>query len=330
VPPERDERVAGERADSATAETPPTVVTVGGAMVDHQYALSNLPESDGGAYVRDERKGFGGVAANVASALTRLGRSTGVVTRLGEDDRGDAALADLRDRGIDTERVRRGPEPSTYSMVLRADDERMVITGGESCAALRPRAGDREYLSQAEAVAVTAYAPDAMTAAVVEAREDGAVTRYSFDLSGPLAELRDRGTEPRTVDRAIAACDLLVAGEVALSAYCDHHGADDPIALLRERGIERAALTRGEDGATLLTPEDTVDVPAFAVETVDPTGAGDAFHAGLVDAWLLDGRPPQEAGRFAAAVAALNCTAEGARGGLPTRRAVHELLERRS
>jgi ribokinase/sulfofructose kinase len=211
-------------------------------------------------------------------------------------------------------------------MVLCADDERMVVTGGESCAALRPRAGDREYLSRAEAVAVTAYAPDATTAAVVEAREDGAVTRCSFDLSGPLAELRDRGTEPRTVDRAIAACDLLVAGEVALSAYCDHHGADDPIALLRERGVERAALTRGEEGATLLTPEDTVDVDAFAVETVDPTGAGDAFHAGLMDAWLLDGRPPREAGRFAAAVAALNCTGEGARGGLPTRAEVADLL----
>jgi ribokinase/sulfofructose kinase len=305
------------------------VVTVGGAMVDRYYALSNLPAPDGGAYVRDERTGFGGVAANVASALTRLGRSTGIVTRLGDDDDGDAALADLRDRGIDIERVRRGSERSTYSMVLRSGGERMVVTGGRSCAALRPRAGDREYLSRADAVAATAYAPDAVTGAVLAAREAGAIDRLSFDLSGPLAELRDRGTEPQTVDRAVAACDLLVVGEVALSAYLDHHGATDPVTLLRDRGVGRAALTRGEDGATLVTPEETVDVDAVDVATVDSTGAGDAFHAGLVDAWLLDGRPAAAAGRFAATVAALNCTGEGARGGLPTRAAVEEALASR-
>jgi ribokinase/sulfofructose kinase len=59
---------------------------------------------------------------------------------------------------------------------------------------------------------------------------------------------------------------------------------------------------------------------------VDPTGAGDAFTAGLVDAWLLEGRPAREAGRFAAAAAALNCTGDGARGGLATRAEVERLV----
>lgn len=305
------------------------VVTVGGAMVDRYYALSNLPDPDGGAYVRAQQRGFGGVAGNVASAAARLGRSAGILTRLGEDEDGDAALADLRDRGIDTERVRRGPERSTYSMVLRADGERMVITGGDSCAAIRPREADRPYLAAADAVAVTAYTPDAMTDRVVDWRESGVVGRLSVDLSGPLAELRDRGTEPDTVDRAVAACDLLLVGEVALAAYLAHHDADEPVEFLRRQGVERAALTHGADGATLVTPEEVVEVDALDVETADPTGAGDAFHAGLIDAWLLDGRPPREAGRFAAAVAALNCTGEGARGGLPTRSAVAELLDSR-
>jgi ribokinase/sulfofructose kinase len=73
-----------------------------------------------------------------------------------------------------------------------------------------------------------------------------------------------------------------------------------------------------------------VAVPAFDVDVVDATGAGDAFVAGLVDAWLLAGEPAAEAGRHAAAVAALNCTATGARGGLPDRAAVEQFRRERA
>jgi len=319
----------GSEGGDGAASAAPTVVTVGGAMVDEYYTLSNLPAPDGGAYVRGEREGFGGVAANVASAAARLGRSTGIVARVGEDDRADAIEADLAERGIDAERVRRGPEPSTYSMVLRAGGQRMVVTGGRSAAALDLREADWPVLRGADVVVTSAYTPEAVTGALVDARADGEIDRLAFDLSGPLPELADRGTTPATVDRAVGTADLFQAGEVALASFCDHHDAADPVALLRERGIDRAALTRGEDGATLLTPTETVDVDAVDVETVDPTGAGDAFHAGLVDAWLLDDRSPAAAGRFAAAVAALNCTGDGARGGLPTRGAVESFLASR-
>ncbi len=317
----------GNAGGDGDASASPAVVAVGGAMIDEYYTLSNLPAPDGGAYVREEREGFGGVAGNVASALARLGRSTGVVARLGDDDRADAVEADLAERGIDAERVRRGPEASTYSMVLRAGGQLMVVTGGRSAAALRLREGDWPLLREAEVVATTAYTPDAVTSALVDARIDGEIDRLTFDLSGPLAELTDRGTAPATVDRAVATADLVQAGEVALASYCDHHDAADPVALLRDRGVRRAALTRGAAGATLVTPDREVSVDAVDVDAVDPTGAGDAFHAGLVDAWLLDGRSPAAAGRFAAAVAALNCTGDGARGGLPSREAVADLVE---
>ncbi|MFC7235033.1 carbohydrate kinase family protein [Halosegnis marinus] len=303
----------------------PELVTVGGAMVDRYYTLSNLPEPDGGSYVRERRDGVGGVAANVASAAARLGRDTGIVSRVGEDAAGDTVLADLRERGVDTDRVRRGPEESTYSLVFRADGERMVVTGGESCAALALAEGDRPYLRDAGVVAATAYVPERAADPLVAMAEADEVT-LAFDLSGPLAELADRAMTPATIDRAVGACDLFLAGEVALAAYLDHHGADDPVAFLRERGVERAALTRGADGATLLTPDGTLEIDAFDVEVTDATGAGDAFLAALADAWLLDGNSPEEAGRFAAAVAACNCRGDGARGGLPTREEALALL----
>ena len=121
---------------------------------------------------------------------------------------------------------------------------------------------------------------------------------------------------------------------MALRSYLDHHGVDEAdveagARFLRARGVTRAALTRGDEGALLVDGDETVTVPSYDVEVVDATGAGDAFVAGLVDAWLLDARDPAEAGHHAAAVAALNCTAEGARGGLPGRTAVDRFRERR-
>ena len=305
----------------------PTVVAVGSAIRDDYLTLSNLPEPDGGAFVRERREGFGGVAANVACALARLDRSVGMVTRLGDDGDAPAVERDLRERGVDTTRVRRGEERSTYSLVLRADGERMVITGGRAAAALELREADWPFLRGADAVVTNAYAPDRVVQGLVEARAAGELEALAFDLSGPLAELRGRGTEPGTVDDAVETCDLFVSGEVALASYLDHHGASgDAAPFLRERGLTRGALTRGAEGATLVTPEEAVEVAAVDVDVVDPTGAGDAFTAGLVDAWLLEGRPAREAGRFAAAAAALNCTGDGARGGLATREEVERLV----
>lgn len=321
---------SGERQD---------LVAVGSAVVDRYRRLTNLPEPDGGAHIRETRQEFGGVAANVACTAARLGHEAGVVTRLGTGEDGthrdaEAIRADLDERGVDTARVRRGEERGTYSTVLVGPDgRRMVLNGGESVPALRLGARDWPYLERARTVVTSAYAPDAVVADLLEARAEGSLSALAFDLSGALSELEGRGVTPATVDEAVATADLVVAGDVALRSYCSYHGVDaspgSVAAALRERGVRRAALTRGPDGVTLLTPDRTVGVDALDVDVVDTTGAGDAFTGALTTAWLLGDHPPARAGRFAAAVAGLNCTARGARGGLPTREAVRAALDRR-
>jgi len=313
----------------------PEVVAVGSAIVDRYYHLSNLPEPDGGAFVRDTWRGFGGVAANVACAASHLGRAVGMVARLGTDGDADEVLADLREHGVDAARVRRGEEPSTYSMILVSPaGERMIVTGGEAARNLRLADDDLAHAAGADAVFTNAYVPDRATRPLVEARAAGDLAPLAFDLSGPLAELEARGTTPGTIDDAVAHADLFVADAVSLRSYLAHHGhsdasLEDGARFLRERGVERAALTRGEEGCLLVDGDDTVAVPAYDVDVADATGAGDAFVAGLVDAWLLDRRDAAEAGRHAAAVAALNCTGAGARGNLPDRETVRRFRDRR-
>lgn len=339
--------------DPATSPTPPTsldldAVAVGSAVEDRVYALTNLPEPDGGAFVREESTAVGGVAANVAAALSLLGRDTGVVSRVGDDDAGDRILADLRERGIDARHVRRGEpaEQTSYSLVLRdPEGERMIIAGGESVPNLRLTGADRDYLRRADLAFASAYAPDPVSTALVEAAEGGEDAEAAkaaeggntpddfpplvFDLAGPLSELDGRATRPETLDRLLPVCDCFVANAVSARSYLGEEPRE-AIETLRARGVSRAAVTRGTDGAFLLADDgEVLDIPAFEVETVDTTGAGDAFTAGLVHAWLLGNRSPEVAGRFAAATAALNCTAENARGGLPTEAEVEAFLESR-
>lgn len=303
----------------------PDVVVVGSAVRDEYYTLSNLPERDGGAFVRGHETGVGGVGANVAVALARLGRYVGLIARVGETD-APTIESHLAEEGVDIGRLRRGDEEPTYSLVLRdGAGERMVVTGGESTRRLRIDDADLAYCRQADVVFTYGYVPDPVVTALLDAETPPLV----FDLPGPLEELTGRGTEPPTVDRAMAEADLVIAGAVATRDYLGCPPSDG-VGVLRDRGVERAALTAGADGAHLLDGDRTVAVPAFEVDAVDTTGAGDAFTAGLLDAWMLDGHDPAHAGRYAAAVAALNCREPTAQRGLPTREAVEAFLADRT
>ena len=304
------------------------VVTVGSALVDYVYTLSNLPEPDGGAFVRESTTTVGGVAANVSSGLAALDRDVGTVARLGKDAGKDIKTT-LRTRGLDVTRVRSGPEKSSYTLILRGPGgERMVVAGGQSVPQLRLDATDRNYLANANVVFSSAYASDAVVAELVAARERGEISKFVFDLAGPLSELDGRGTTPETIDRVLSVADLFVVGEVAARSY---FGGDveDAIAALRRHPIPCAAVTRGNEGAVLLAGDTAIDVPAISVPVEDTTGAGDAFTAGLTHAWILGTASPADAGRFAAGVAALNCTAEGACGRLPSEPSVRALLDER-
>lgn len=294
----------------------PSVVCVGAATIDRAYEVTNLPEPDGGAFAHSVTESFGGVGANVATGVAKLGRETALLARLGNDELGDRVEADLRDGPIKPGLVRRRPGTTTHCIIPRdSAGDRMIITAGDSTKRLRLDEEDRRRLSAADALFATAYVPDQVTSTLVDiaAAPDGPA--LAFDLSGSIEELQDRGTERATIDRAVEAADLFVVGEVAAEAYLECP-ASEAADTLRERGCTRGAVTFGEAGATLFTSDETTHVDAFPVETVDTTGAGDAFVAGLVDRWLLGDDDAATAGRFAAAAAALNCEAAGARGGL--------------
>src|SRR5207248_6284489 len=100
----------------------------------------------------------------------------------------------------------------------------------------------------------------------------------------------------------------------------------------RQYGMTVAAMTLGAHGSLALTEGRFVYAPAFVVNCVDTTGAGDVFHGAFCYS-VLQQMPIAEALEFSNAMAALNCTAIGARGGIATLEAASRLRaggERRS
>jgi len=121
--------------------------------------------------------------------------------------------------------------------------------------------------------------------------------------------------------------DILITSEPFARAAS---GKDSPEAALTEmRRMYPAKVlgaTFGSAGSFFWIDGKIVNIPAFKVDVVDTTGAGDSFHAGFEVAYLESG-DILYAARFASAVAAIKCTRIGARAGLPDRRSVLEFLD---
>ena len=355
-----------------TADGSPAVLAVGAAAIDEWYAVSNIPEPDGGAFANEVTTAFGGVGANVAVALDRLGRDAGLVSRVGDDEYGRRARGYLADTGVDATHVAVCDESHTRSLILRdPDGERAIVTAGESFRGLRLDDDALAAMADADAVFLTAYTPDRAARRVLDrveslraaaaAGERSGPPALVFDLSGAVEELVGRGTEPDTIHRLLHAADLFVADGVAAPAFFGSAAdAVDRIATAQvaatgsRRGSRsgptwpRAVLTHGADGMTAIAGGEVERFDAFDVDTVDATGAGDAFTAGLIDRWIAGGSGDSDDRRdtgdsddrggpdgvargvtFAAAVAAINCTARFTQPGLPTRSEVEAFLAER-
>jgi len=303
----------------------PTLVAVGNALVDHTYLLTNVPSPDGGAFVLDREDRPGGVETNVAVVTDALGVEAGIIARLGDDADADAIERHLAGTGVDHERVRRAPDATTsYCLVLTTEaGERIIIGGGDSTLGLALDGADLAYLREAGVTFASAYAP----AAVIE-RLAALDTPFAFDLAGQFEDLEHRGLTRAALDDVLGEIDLFVANVASARSYLERGGSPRELAAtLRARGAARGAITSGAEGALLFDADDAYFVDPIDVDVVDTTGAGDAFTAGLVRAWLLEGREPPAAGRYAAAAAALNCTSPGAQTDPPTADEVAAVLD---
>lgn len=302
----------------------PTVVVAGNALIDHTYRLTNMPAPDEGAFVRRYERHLGGVSTNVGTIVSKLGHDTGLIARVGDDDDGDAVVELLADSPLRTRIQRRKDDETSYCLVLTGPDgARIIIGGGDSTLRLSLNETDRRWVDDAEATFTSSYAPARVARTL--ARSDPPLV---YDLSADFTDLRERGINRDAVESLLPNVACFVTTHSAATSFLrTDRSPEGCIEELLARGATRGAITCGAAGAYLFDGSTVMEVPSLAVDVRDTTGAGDAFTAGLIHAWILNDDDVRDAGRFAAATAALNCSVEGAHTNAPTVDEVEARLE---
>ena len=257
----------------------------------------------------------GGKGANQALQLARLGIDTYMVGRVGDDAYADQVLHSLLDAGVRTEHVIRDPESQTGIGGVFVDDaaDNYIIVIPQANMNWHPDelTGAEDLIRGAGLLLCQLETPAAIVDRAIRFAKAAGVTTVLN--TAPAADL------PRDL---FAHIDLLISNESESVHYLGQLEIDAARALdaarqLRKLGSGAVAITLGERGAVAVDHDQQLRCPAFAVDAVDVTAAGDAFCGGLAYA-RLRGLALDEGLRFACACGALAATKAGAQPSLPT------------
>ena len=291
--------------------------------------LIEFNETSPGTYTR----GFGGDTSNCAIAAARQGADVAYLTALGTDTFGDELMALWQREGIETAHVRRRDDAPTGLYFVTHDHQghHFSYRRAGSAASLMATADlPRDALEQSKYLhlsaisqAISATACDACLEAMSTMRAAGHKVSYDTNLRLALWPL------PRA--RAVVVASLPLAHVVlpSLEDAVALTGQEDPHAILDwflEAGPELVALTMGPEGCWVATSTLRERVPAFAVDALDATGAGDVFDGALL-ARLVAGDEPADAARYAAVAAALSTRGVGAVAPIPHATDVRAAIE---
>jgi sulfofructose kinase len=291
------------------------ILCVGHACFDLTFAVANQPGPDEKCVADALVSSGGGPAANAAVTVARLGLRAAFAGYLGNDPWGERHFQEFRDEGVNTDFVVRGSAPTPLSAILvKPDGKRTVVNyAGETGYLPKERLDFSDI--RPHVILFDGHQPWLSLALVEVARRSGIPT------------ILDAGSvHPGT--RALAErVDTLACSEKFAHEYTGQADALQAVTRLNELAAT-AVITLGRDGLVWSQAGAVRRLPAFAVDAVDSTGAGDVFHGALA-VGLAEGWDWEQSLRFASAAAALSCTRRGARPGIPTRAEVLGFLSSR-
>ena len=308
----------------------PDVVTFGESM-----ALFRADPAEPLRTARRFGRSIAGAESNLAIGLSRLGCSAGWFGRVGDDPLGLGILSTLRAEDVDVSRAIVDDAAPTGLLVRDTHAERRIDVVyarlGSAGSRLSPSDLDRDYLISARVLHVTgitpALSPTALAAtaeAVRIASEAGVVVSFDPNLRRRLWP--DMAAARRALLPLIERSQIVLVGHAEATLLT---GQETPVAAgqwLTDHGVTTVAVKLGADGALGFGGGHSYHGQALAVHPADPIGAGDAFDAAFLCAWMRGADLPEcvDEGNLAAGLSIQVC---GDIEGLPYR---HEMDERRA
>ncbi len=295
------------------------IAVIGSVSVDMALRTPQIPRPGENVYGFEFKMGAGGKGANAATAIARLGGKALIVGCIGDDELGDLELSVLKAERVDTSTLTIVPGVATdvvcvmvveggQNAVLAISSTNRLLTGAAVAAALRPHWG------QLDAVVANfeCHGSAISTAIQLSTAHDIPVVVDAGPICDHSPEVWSRATvlSPNIQE-------ALFLGGVENAPQPEENTIRMAARRLLARGPRAVVVKMGDKGALLVTEDEEHVIPAFQVEAVDTTGAGDAFTAALTLA-LARGMELAAAVRYANAAGALATTRFGALEAMPT------------
>ena len=292
-----------------------SVIGLGYCCVDFISLVPRIPNIDESVRILESTKQGGGVVATAIVTLARLGAKTFFLGCVGDDDHGQFVISDLKNEGVNISNMVIVPSLRTsfsYILIDKSTGKRTIAYYYDPSLLEHLAKIDMELIKEADILHIDG-AYEASIKAVKIAKKAGVTV--SCDAADYAPEYY----------KILKFIDIFIPS-IDMARFLT--GKKDPIEAaknLLRAGPSIVGVTLGDQGSICVTKDKVIRKPAFKVNVVDTTGAGDVYHGafifGLLQEWPLD-----VVVEFSNAVSAIKCEKLGGRAGIPSLSQVETFL----
>lgn len=301
------------------------VTVFGSFVVDLMARAPRLPVPGETVLGSFFKQGAGGKGFNQGIAAHKSGGDVTMITKLGRDSLAAVATDAMDSVGLSKDHLFYSETEPTGVALISVDENtsqnEIIIVPG-ACATI----SDEDIASVAERIKESAY-----LLLQLEVNQDANEKVAAMAKAAGVKVIVNTAPYSPVTDEFLSGCYLVTPNEVEaeeLTGICvsDLESADKAAKVFKDKGVQNVVITLGSRGVYVNEDGKSEIVPAYKVNAIDTTGAGDAFNGGLLTA-LSEGKTISEAARFANALAAISVQRIGTTPSMPTRAEIDKFLE---
>ena len=286
------------------------VVGLGNSCMDLLGTVPRIPGPDDKVELSDTSRQGGGEVGTALACLAKLGSETAFVGKVGDDLTGTFIKDDFNKYGVNTDNLVIEPgstSPFSIVMVEECSGQRTIIDCGKTVSDLNPEEIQPGLIEKSHYLHLDSWHREAALIAAMRARSTNIPVVLDADIPAYDSE----------ITKLIQLTDILISSQPFARLFTKTDDLDASMDHMIKLGPTIVMVTLGKYGVLCDAKGERFITPAFDVEMVDTTGAGDVFHGAFIHG-MLRGWELKKSIEFASAVAAIKCKKMGGRAGIPT------------
>ena len=301
------------------------VVVFGSFVVDLMARIPQLPVP--GETVKGPmfKMGPGGKGFNQCVAAHKAGANVTMITKIGKDSFADVALNTMDELGMVKDHIFVTGDAGTGIALILVDEntsqnEIAIVSG--ACGMITEEDTDsvKELIRESEYILLQ-----------LEVNQDANERIADYAYRNGVKVIINTAPYSEISDEFLSKAYMVTPNEVEAESLTgvkveDLESAGKAAAVFKDKGVKKVVITLGGKGVFISSEGREEIIPAFPVNAIDTTGAGDAFNGGFLTA-LAEGKDEWEAARFASALAARSVQKLGTTPSMPTREEIDAFLE---